>query len=84
MLPTSGQSAFGGLFPGAYPLAALFPTETAQGASQRYYVFGGATANATAEGETKHDSGLTVTAKDVVLEKITSRSERCKAPAVRK
>lgn len=48
------------------------PAREARGPSERYYVFGGATADITAEGATKHDSGLTVTARDVSLTKITS------------
>ena len=72
MLPTTGQGVEPGLYPQAFPLATLFRTEPAPGPSIRYYVLGGATAWVVAEGGTKPDSGVAITAKDLVL----SRSPR--------
>lgn len=72
VVPTSGQGVEPGLFPNAFPLATLFRTEVAAGPSVRYYTLGGATAGVVAEGGTKPDAGLEITAKDVLVEKIAT------------
>jgi len=71
-LPTSGVGVVGGLFPQAYPLANLFTQTQADGPSVRYYQFDAATAAVVAQGATKPDAGLTITAKDAVIEKIAT------------
>jgi len=72
LLPTSGIGVEPGLYPNAFPLATLFRTEQAGGPSIRYYVLDDATADVVAEGQPKPDSGVTITPKDVLLEKIAT------------
>ncbi len=71
-LPTAGVGVSPGVYPTAIPLAALFPNQPADGPSVRFYVMGGATAAVVAEGGTKPDSGLTITPRDVTIEKIAT------------
>ena len=72
VLPTTGEHVAPGLYPNAFPLATLFRTEAAPGPSIRYYVLGGATAGLVGEGEVKPDSGVTITAKDLLLSKLAT------------
>lgn len=72
LLPTTGTGVEPGLFPNAFPISTLFRSEAATGPSIRYYVLGGATAGVVPEGGQKPDSGLTITAKDVLLEKVAT------------
>lgn len=69
--------AVGAVAPGVYPsgttgLAELFPSETIQAPSVRYYRFNTSTAAVVAEGALKPDSGVAVVPVDLTLEKLAS------------
>lgn len=69
--------AVGAVSPGVYPsgttgLAELFPSETIQAPSVRYYRFNTSTAGVVLEGALKPDSGVAVTPVDLTLDKLAS------------
>jgi hypothetical protein len=73
MLPTSGTAVQEGLHPNSHsPLASLFTNAPADGPVVRYYQMTAGTAAVTAEGGLKAASGVSISAVDLSLSKLTS------------
>lgn len=71
LLPTTGMRTEPGLHPTSqFPLAAIFPTQPADGPVMRYYRTTSGTAAVVAEGAAKPDAGVSFAAVDLALTKL--------------